>query len=178
MIVIVEGPDNSGKSTLIATLGQQSNVTYVPMLSGRTQPHELSRKVTYDTVYNHKGKIILCERFYPMSDTIYRLMDGGPRMFSKIEAQSIYKQLYEEAAIVVIYCRPPVEAAEMALHVPSNDDDEDWLNFILPRLKKSYEEYDKFMAAAALTGIPVIHYDYTSPWAMDIAEGVMNYVWA
>lgn len=168
MIIILEGPDGGGKTTLAGKLLHLPSVVPTPMLGGRTQPAVTSRQNTYRVLYEHKGRTMLCERFHPFSDSVYRQLDDRPPIFSKGEIESISRQLVAAGA-VIIYCRPPIEVPMRGL-VAKGDDDMEWMATLRGNLSKIFREYDLLMLRLTLLGVRVVHYDFTDDWSQEMAE--------
>lgn len=166
MIVIVEGPDSSGKSTLVEKLKRSQGVHHVSMLYGRDPGQWVAcRQRTYDTLYNHGDRTIVCERFHPISDRVYRALDGKPRMFSEVEFQSIVKMLAEPKACRIIYCRPSILTARTIGLEAKGDDDPEWIRLLEEKLELVYSAYDILMTRLAVARIPVIRYDFSDIWS-------------
>jgi len=172
-IIILEGPDNSGKSTLAARLRALPHITYVDMLGGRTKPREASRRHTYETLYDDAPGIFVHERHHAISDGVYRSLDHRPRIFSHVETLGILDHLSKRRARV-IYCRPPFDVARNKEHVAALDDDDAWVRFALEKLPEAFKLYDVHMMAINRLGVEVIHYDWTVPWGEDILRGGMG----
>lgn len=172
-VIILEGPDNSGKSTLAARLRALPHITYVDMLGGRTKPHEETRAHTYRRLYETDEGIFVHERHHAISDLVYRTLDGAPKMFSEIERLGIFNRLAEQHARV-IYCRPPLEVAQSKEHVAALDDDDRWVKFALEKLPDAFRLYDLIMMRLSFHGLRVVHYDWTCPWAEDVLREGMG----
>lgn len=168
MLIIVEGPDGSGKSTLIEHIMKRSDRTLVSMLGGRTMTPEEMRRRTY-SVLNAAvpSSRVICERFHPLSDDVYRtVFNDRPRAFSPHEIDSAYRRLHEVGAVIV-HCRPKKEMPRGS----KGDDDPDWDRKIGEAGALLRDHYDRTMNRLAfLYLIPVILYDFTE----DSAEEVVS----
>lgn len=167
--VILEGPDNGGKSTLASRLVERSGGVYVSNLGGRTmtrdQLHERARAVVYS-----QQKLIIAERFHPISDYIYRKIFGGERVFTDSELKFFLNCLAVRGSLIV-YCRPPLPAAMGAEHRPAGDDDAAWIKRVEQDMPTLFRAYDVLMAQIALHNpIKVVHYDWTCSWSAGIVE--------
>lgn len=178
MIIIVEGPDCSGKSTLMKRLREadlnaqkvireRPEVRFFSMLGGRTEPHIVTRRRTYELIYSHSREVVICERFHPISDQVYRSLDGGKRIFSPLEYTSIMASVQSS---IVVYCRTSLHAARTVGHKPSGDDDSRWMEFVDQKLPEIYEAYDRTMTRLSLMGVRIIRYDWTDPWSLDLLK--------
>lgn len=169
MIIILEGPDGGGKTTLAEKLLHLPSAVPTPMLGGRTQPIDTSRKNTYRVLHEHKGRTVVCERFPPLSDSVYRQLDNRPPIFSRGEVESISHQL-AAARAVIIYCRPPISVPLRGL-IAKGDDDMEWMATLRVNIHKIFEEYDLLMMRLTMIGVRIVRYDFTESWSQRIVEG-------
>lgn len=177
MLIVVEGPDMGGKTTLVDTLSKDvfPSARVVRMLGGRTEEHAVTRKRTYDTMYEWSdrqhsyvnGLPIICERFHPISDEVYRSLDDKPHIFNKEEVISLYRMLGWRG-VRVVYCRPSFMSVDISKHVEKGDDDPDWMDKIRNNVNNIFRAYDFEMMKLVQSGAIVIHYDWTVPWANEI----------
>lgn len=106
MIIVVEGPDNSGKSTLIRHLASQLGVNVIPGEGPGRSDEEINERVRrYATIDDG-----LFDRHPCVSQPIYNhFRTGGP----VIEPQLI-EEFYERD-VIFIYCRGRVSLAEQVV---------------------------------------------------------------
>lgn len=159
MLIILEGPDGGGKSTLMEALRFKPGAVHVSMLGGRTMDHEAMRSRTYQAIRRAKEETVVCERFHPISDVVYRSLFGGPRVFSQFEFDQMFVGM---RAPTILYCRPPLQAAIDAGIQKAGDDDDEWIMRIGAKLPDLFGSYDTLMLLLQTRGwANVIRYDYT-----------------
>lgn len=175
MLIIIEGPDNSGKSTLVRRLRQSSSHRHVSMLEGRTMDHDEMRRRSFAVLRDAEAeptKGILCERFHPISDMVYRTLYGGRRAFNPTEFKSICQSLAQTA--VIVHCRPPLSVAMGTALTEKGDDDPEWVASIQRSMPLLYEAYDRTMNKLAwFSKVPVVRYDHTETVVANELEGML-----
>lgn len=169
MIIILEGPDGAGKSTLAkelyAVLSQEDDTTIVhhgpyknidgPELS-KLYFASMLPAITYDK------HVILDRSWYsePVYAEVYR--DAKSRITPSM------RRMLERCALakgaVVIYCRPPTEACLEAFG--ARDEYLDSTTQLKAVAEKYDDWYDNF------DGMPVFEYDYTQHSIEDVLESI------
>lgn len=168
-ILVLEGPDNGGKSTLAEYLQSHAGLRYVSHLGGRTMDRDALHQRSRDLIYTGDTPVV-ADRFHPISDYIYRKVFGGERVFSDRELKFFVEGL-KTAHAALIYCRPSLRAAQEAEHKMAGDDDAAWMKRVDEQLPAVFKEYDTLMAQITSHGIlPVIHYDWTVAWSRDLVR--------
>jgi thymidylate kinase len=160
MIVILEGPDGAGKTTLAETLRQRFSlnkgmvhiVKHGPYTG--VEPEQLcriyframSQALTYDDT-------VIMDRSWisePIYGEVYR--NGANRI------DTARKRMLERAALsrgaVVIHCQPDFETCAETFEKRPN---EEYLDDI-SQLEEVYNEYESL---PLITSLPTVHYDYT-----------------
>lgn len=175
MLIILEGPDGGGKSTLAELFRDRHRGrplqpghgwAYRSQLGGRTMTHDQMRTNTYGLVNDLRNEVftnqrVLVERLHAVSDEVYRELFGGPRFLTHFETSQVMSSL-AGSGVVVVYCRPPLQTVIDQGLKKAGDDTEDWLLKVGHRLPALYEAYDCIMNRLAfLYRIPVVRYDYT-----------------
>lgn len=157
-LVIVEGCDASGKSTLIEQLRLESKKYFwVVRSSGppRTYP-EVADAISWLTRSSHSGPPIVCDRHPLISEPIYGLVLRGKNLLAGHFSESDIREHLLDSVDRIIYCRPPTEQILLKIGhqaqlkgVPDN----------LERLIQVYDQTMEFLEKHF--GVVVKHYDYT-----------------
>jgi hypothetical protein len=190
MLIILEGPDGGGKTTLAnafrearkGSLARKDPPTfweYRSQLGGRTMDHGLMRSNTYSVMNDlRNGRltdgVLLCERFHAISDDVYRLIFGGKRFLTLIETEGVYADLGRRADVRLVYCRPPVDVVVSQGLKKAGDDTDEWLETVGHGIRTLYDAYDRHMNRMAwFWGVPVLRYDYTEQTTAKEIEGLI-----
>lgn len=185
MLIILEGPDGGGKSTLAQKFKEGRNPKnfhdreYRSQLGGRTMTGEEMRINTYKLLNDlRNGKLqdvmCVCERLHTISDEVYRGVFGGAPFLSVHEAGQVYKELGSRTNVRIIYCRPPIQAVIDAGLQKAGDDTNEWLEEVGARLRQLYRAYDEHMARISWHwGLSVTKYDFTDPASVRMIEGFL-----
>jgi hypothetical protein len=155
MIVIVEGPDGSGKSTLVDALSARKNV-HVRHWGVVDEPYkvyseELDRFLESDTPH------AVYDRFWPSEDVYGNVLRGGNRLSAGDRRLLRWRAL--TAGVVVILCAPPDGA--IAQNVAGSDQ----LEGVDDELRAICDRYWGMDFK-----LPTETYDYNTRRVMDWAE--------
>ena len=151
-MVIVEGPDNAGKSTLIKQLIKEIGLVEIPRIAhGPTR----SIKDLYDRTFDiidkatrFRSRRIIIDRFSLIGEDIYgpvlrnkNLWDCMPR--DKIKFWKAVNLLNP----FIIYCRPPLDTLKnMETHQVKVYDTHEHLKKVLERQELIVNAYDNYFA--------------------------------
>lgn len=182
MLIILEGPDGGGKSTLVERFKASPSrpgwpKRVVSQLGGRTMTGDVMRTNTYDLVNRLRNgllneEVVLCERLHALSDLVYRGVFGGTPFLSRIESDGIFRDLGRQD-VRFIYCRPPVQKVIDRGLLQAGDDTEEWLMEVAHKLRPLYDAYDAVMNRLSWDhGVPVVRYDYTAPSASEVEAAI------
>lgn len=153
MIVIIEGPDGSGKSTLISQL-RASTELYCHVLSTSGPPpgfnaviEELGWLANFP-----RSLFLICDRYRLISETIY-----GPILRGKSLVGAFNMHLIAEAEVdAIIYCRPRLETiVENVRRTKAAQ-----LSGIWEHLGEIVQAYDELFDFISDSETRVINYDY------------------
>ena len=163
MKIIIEGMDNSGKTTLAAKL---SSETHMPF------KHSGGKAASQDEILDRATNILLDHRNYIydripfISGRIYGSVLRGEDAF----AIGYGKQLFDGFRMrnpLVIYCRPP---SSFILDFG----DREQMAGVIENSQKLLAKYDEFIEYLSDSGMPVFYYDFTKPEHYDILMEVVK----
>ncbi len=165
-MILVEGPDNSGKSTLVDQLALEFNLFKCDRPHGPPKtPEELYNRAM-DVQNFYKSKMFIMDRNPIIGETIYGPILRGRNMWDEVtnrldcEAELFAKLL--SGTVFLIYCRPPLERLlDLSTHKVKDYDTPTHLEALSKNKSKIVEAYDKFMSKWA-----TYTYDYTQNLAL------------
>lgn len=153
-MIILEGPDNSGKSTLGA--GLKSLLGWKFEHGKRFHVYDISDHGRGEAVYREAlvqltPRPIILDRCYAIGENIYGPIVRGHNNLNH-RALDILRTLANSQSLI-IYCRPPIE------NIVGTTKEE------MPGVKENLEAitktYDRVMDVLEKSGAFVIRYDYT-----------------
>lgn len=168
MIVILEGPDGAGKTTLSETLRehlQKSKMTHVVKHGpyNNISPEELCRiyfrSMSHALTYNDHVILDRCWLSEPIYGNVYR--DGKNRI--DVPRRRMLERTALARGAVVVHCQPDFEVCLKAFSARLDDEYLDTVK----QLKQVYEEYDSLGQG---TSLPVVHYDFTRDKIEDLYD--------
>lgn len=144
-MIILEGFDNSGKSTLAQKLG-------LPVKHAGGPPKDFRQLTTnLEEQLEYCGKPVVLDRVTCISDQVY-----GNKMFD-LHLQAYLKQMLKCKSSVLVYCRPPIEAIlNFTDHQVKDHDTAEHLEDIKTNAIRYIDRYDQLMST-----IDHIKFDYT-----------------
>lgn len=173
-MIIVEGPDNSGKSTLITYLSQRfglkkfKNIRSGPPVNA-ADLYSRTRYMVEQCIKTRSNNFIL-DRLNLISETIY-----GPICRGKDLWQSIYKDKQDLLTSIsnmhpfYIYCRPPIEKIlDMSTHQEKEYDTPEHLMKVNGELKSIIQAYDNYFASFEGDYYHFHKYDYTKESSLEL----------
>ena len=145
MAIIIEGMDNSGKSTLAASFGLEI-------------VHPGPRPSTWQDVLKClDNQLAMCHRPIVMDRVTSISQPCYTGKYDPIYAQYLNGMLSTQNC-VLIYCRPPIQVIrDFSRHVPKSYDDEAKLKWLIANVDQIVDRYDSYMAC-----FPHKVWDYTN----------------
>ena len=157
-LVVVEGPDGAGKSTLIYRLKQESKRHFV-VLHRANPPENVSQIVGATDILSaasFSDVNVVCDRHPFISEPIYGLTLRGKNLLEGLYGHSMLRATLADTVDRVIYCRPPIEV------IVENAKNQHQLSGVHERILTLIEAYDEMMGSIRNElGIPVLRYDWT-----------------
>ena len=151
-MIIIEGPDGSGKSTLVSLLVKSLPNMHVIHSPGPAQTQgELFERLN-DTLHIGFRTRTLLDRISCISEQVY-----GPVLRDRnfMEGTDFLANIIK-SGVLIIYCRAPTETI-LNNHHPRIEEDASHIAEVRVNLRKIAEKYDDFMSI-----VPHIKYDWTS----------------
>lgn len=164
--LVLEGPDDSGKSTLAIALQEHLGC---PIISIGDRPKTLRDAIFYcEEFVNRRKSGDIMDRCTPISELIYRGIFGNP-LLSPADLVMVLNACKQD--VVFIHCRPAVPNNPMPKH------DYDTVEYI-EQLRKAQtiirESYAVLFARMALDGFTVIEYDYQNMSLEQLFQEIKN----
>jgi hypothetical protein len=133
-VIIVEGPDGGGKSTLVQTLSQELNFPVAERVVGSdTKPLTDIVKWTENNV-SQGFQLVIFDRHRLISEPIYSPFRDGepPASFLDISWLGDMMWRFYQCKPIIIYALPPLEVVRANVFDPSNDNAyvAEWINHI------------------------------------------------
>lgn len=153
-LVIVEGPDGSGKTTLIEYL-RKSLHPYTWILKSNSKPQTVEDIIHVLTWITHAppGLPLILDRHPLISETVYGpILRGASRM--PLNPQDLSACFPPDT--LVVYCRPSVNA----IHEGAKTEEQ--MKGVITKLGKIITAYDTLMASLKDRGVKVHEYDYAA----------------
>lgn len=147
MIVVLEGADNSGKSTLAQRLSKDLGIDVVhPGGPPKNIVEVIARCNEQSQVFQLSTEVdFIFDRITCISDLIYRSRPEFDRVFGIFQGQ-----LKSMKNVVIIYCRPSDERLRnFDDHVTKEHEDEAVVQHAKDNIDRIIEEYDNLMASFA-----------------------------
>lgn len=174
-LVVVEGMDNSGKSTLCKRLSHDLELPLVVYTAAKTREamiqwtkEELARLDKLSS----SGEVwaSIYDRFRPISDQVYGPVLRGYNVFSDTEegVELFYRFLQLDP--LIIYCRPHSET------ILGFTDGREQMEGVIENGRKLLDQYDYFMARLLNKGVKVRSYDYENDDYQEIKNEVQLFI--
>ena len=158
MIYVVEGPDGSGKSTLMEQLRATAGKRYFVMMRHSCRPLiEADALRFYDILARANGKLdVVVDRHPMVSDSIYGPILRGTGLLGKYSVHKLISML-ELSCTRIVYCRPPEKT------IRANLDKQPQLAGVNDKISLIIDAYDRCMRTLATKScIKVEQYDWTT----------------
>ncbi len=158
MIVIVEGADGSGKSTLVKHLKELGYPTF--SITEKSKPTEYIKWI--DTCVENYDKIAICDRASFISDLVYRIVDGKNRRGMNLSQMS---QVMRHE-VIIIYCK-----TDTAFHDAITRGEDNITNKALHQ--KICDTYDMIMEMFKIFSDSMV-YEYN--WKTQDFSNIINFI--
>lgn len=153
-MIIVEGMDNSGKSTLAKHLAEKFRLKYLHSPSEYRNDPKLMIDWALKQLLDQK--LAVYDRFSPISDRVYGPVLRGGTPYNDTAAGKSVVNLLRTVPHLIIYCRPE---RERILNFGSREQ----MDGVTSQATRLLEEYDALMSEMQLEGYDIITYNYEKP---------------
>lgn len=154
-MIIFEGPDNSGKSTIASYIAHELGIPLHHF--GKPPKNEIELKNRIDFMFENKDFLIF-DRVPLISEQIYSILREKNLMSVIDEANAYYVRL-REINPIIIYCRPAVEVMVETLHEAKTYDSKDHMLAVENKFLDLIDRYDQVMESEYLP--KPWYFDYT-----------------
>lgn len=161
-MIIIEGPDSSGKSTLLNKLCQQFNYKPAPKLYAGPPTKLEHLTLTCELLTTLEGNYIF-DRFPTISELVYGPIIRNKNLWDQdINSWCRYNDLVINH--IIIYCRPPRDVLlNMEGHQLKDYDTKEHIQAIQKKQREIINAYDEVISCYG----NVIPYDYTNKGSYD-----------
>lgn len=167
-MIVVEGPDGSGKTTLIREIQAQFSVTIAPRVVSKDAEAMVDLKKWVEEDNKKLGQGVVYDRHRLISETIYGpiLRDHPEPGFDDLEWLASQMQWFYRKKPVIIYCLPPQYVVlDNASSLPRHA--------TVEHARKIYRAYTARAAVDIGCG-RAVHFDYTNPHHLKPLMGYIN----
>lgn len=157
-IIVVEGVDASGKSTLLENARLEIKKKYFVLLRHSQRPYTPHDVMDFlDLIENTILPNLVVDRHPLISEPIYGPILRGENLVAGFEDKDSATKRLKHTIERIIYCRPPAYQIKENLHrLPQ-------LKGVKENIQNLIEAYDQRMVELEKAGMKVFHYDYTDP---------------
>lgn len=157
-MIVVEGPDGAGKSTLIQAIVERFGFPIAPRVVSKDAEAMVDLKAWTESNVSQGFHTRVYDRHRLISEPIYGSILRSrfePGFSSVVWLNAMYTQFYMRCAPILIYCIPPYDTVRENL---KNDADN---AVVAPKIRRIYAQYvAKAASDAAQVGAFVHDYTY------------------
>lgn len=166
MLIVVEGVDGSGKTTLIQNFRQVAKqLCWIFSRSGPPQgPSDLLSTIGLLDRARYYSIPLITDRHPLISEPIYGPIIRGKSLIEEDWPEALGHKYLGGLVSRVIYCKPSLETARKSSRR------ERQIEGVHEKYRDLYQAYDKAMENLRFLGIHVVEYDWTSPIQPDFNQ--------
>jgi len=167
MLIVIEGPDGAGKSTLMNSLRLKFDrrAMFVTRASKPAGFNQLTDELIWLAMVPDTS-IVFCDRHPYISEQVYGPILRDKSVFPEMSATT---SLMYERMLGIVYCRPPRDTIKRQLML------EDHIPGVPQNIDRLIDAYDVLMAATS-SQTNVLTYDYTSQPIDGVLTGVNKWI--
>jgi hypothetical protein len=163
-IVVVEGSDGTGKTTLIERAREGQRERYFLTVRASRYPPDVKTAFQYLNWVKHQRDLdLVLDRIHFVSDRVY-----GPLLRNEDLFKDFPLDFGLQDVGAIVYCRPPLDLIKE--NVAKNHQ----MKGVIENIDNLVARYDHLMAAIKQKGKKIIKYDYT----VDEPGSFWRYVWS
>ncbi len=169
-MIILEGPDGTGKSTLAEKLSQVLNLRVQHSGGPPKDPEDIFRRQEAAQQWAILNAPVVLDRIPVISEQIYGPIIRGSNPFL---GTMHFERLMDALAHPIIYCRPPMSVIIANLstsHHRKAHETEEHFQGVMQRWEKIVAAYDRFMTSIEESGARLFRFDYTGQTGITEAE--------
>lgn len=166
-MIIVEGMDNTGKTTLVRKL-----TSMLPLRKYKSPGPDIGEAEQIEWVRDRledTDEWVIFDRFPLISEPIYGSNIRGQHNFEDPSKQYLY-DIFKNKKPLVIYCRPPRDK------ILSFEDGRIQMDGVKLKGANLISDYDKMITDIKEEGINTVIYDYTTHSVNPVYLEVCNYL--
>ncbi len=168
LFFIVEGTDNSGKTTLVKRLEALHGIPSIHSIG----PASLEEALEWllEILGKAQKKSTILDRFSLFSEAVYGpILRGGSVYDGHGEIVSALYKLLVALRPVIIHCSPPLTTVLSNLH------DREQMEGVVDNTEQLYQGYERFFHTRIPVDLPVRYYDWTlDPEAKDLFQKILD----
>jgi len=157
VILILEGPDGSGKSYLIDYLTAKRSFSLIPTQGPPKSRGDLLHRMDRVISRAQQGEKILSDRFALFSEQVYGPIIRDNCLLTEYDIQTYTRRLLFNNT-VILYCRPSNETLAKVELKKKPHKDEDHVHRVKSQFKLITQRYDQIIWSTEIY-LPVIKYD-------------------
>lgn len=158
-LIVVEGPDNSGKTTLAIDLAKRLSGIYI---NSKRKPESAAEVLAYQDILRQARLFAptVTDRHPAISEWIY-----GPAIRQRCVIKAHHLNFCMDQVSSIVYCRPPDPTITLTLA------DRSQMDGVPENILKLIEDYDEFFVQARW---PVYRYDRTLRSVEELCEAIVS----
>lgn len=169
-VIVLEGPDGAGKTTLAENIRRHAGRRYFAMVRHSCRPltfRDAELFTAWIRGLNPKLDVVV-DRHPLISEPIYGPILRGVDLLDCYSFEDRVAQL-EKRISKIVYCRPSVDTILRCVHA------EPQLQWVIEKIDLLIMEYDNFFRQVEFSGrIPVIRYDWEKDSVQSLIEGMFS----
>lgn len=165
-MIIVEGMDNTGKSTLFLRLSKDLKLLAI---NNQKRPQSINETALYlEGVLRLASNFpVIVDRWQAISEPIYGPICRNHHLYAKTNLEAQLRFLIQAANPLIIHCRPPDS-------VILNFGDSNQMDGVIKHAKELLKTYDNYMGNLVAMGFRVMNYDWTTEPYENLRAAVMS----
>lgn len=167
-MIIIDGMDNTGKTTLAHKLADRFELPYLH--SPSEYKYDFNRMFGWAIRELGSEVRAIYDRFSPITDMIYGPVLRGGTPYLTDQRGIAIRELLRSTPHIIIYCRPP---RDVILDFGTREQ----MEGVIDHSVKLLESYDRYMHKLRETGHNIVVYDYTNPHGYDeVVESLEDFI--
>lgn len=156
-MLIFEGPDNSGKSTIASYVSHELGIPLWHFGKPPSTVEQLRKRIHF--MLDNKDFLIF-DRIPLISEPVYSMLRNKNLMSSLTDSGEVYYKKLRDIKPIIVYCRPPLGTIIEAFHHGKEYDTKEHLASVEEKQIALINRYDEIMRDSRLP--PHWNFDYTT----------------